>query len=144
MFTRDQVITEARKLVGTPWRHHGRTPGLNGGLDCVGTLTSVADAISYPYKDEARGYARTPDGELLVRMMSEHLDYVPVKDRLPGDFGVMWFDRGSKQPQHVVIFTPGDMIVHAYEHTRFVVEVPFDRLWQRRLTHVFRLRGIGE
>lgn len=144
MTTRAEVVQAARALIDTPWHHHGRKPGKAGGVDCAGVAACIADAVGYPYKDDVLGYARLPVGNSLVDFMGQYLDCVPTNERKPGDFGVMWFDRASRAPQHIVVFVSPTRIVHAYGHVGKVVESEFDKLWQRRLTHVFRLRGIQE
>lgn len=132
------VIAEARSFVGTRWEHTARLKGV--AVDCVGLITGVADAMGYPYQDFT-SYGVVPNGQLVPRL-SRFLD--PAAGPKPGQIGVFWFDRGSRMPQHVGIFSDhcGLGLIHTYMDVGRVVEHAFDDRWRRRLCHVFEYRGL--
>jgi cell wall-associated NlpC family hydrolase len=119
--TRADLITEARRWVGTPWVHQGRTAR---GLDCVGLLVVCAQALGIPVEDKA-DYGREPVGQSLMSHLSSYLTPAPRNEILPGRVGVF---TESRFPCHVGVFSEvsGNLyLIHAYARRRKVVEEPF-------------------
>ena len=147
MTTRAAVIAEARRWIGTRWRHQGRTAG---GLDCVGLLIVVArslNLIDQSALDEAdrvaSGYSRYPRGDALRRTLLQHLQ--PVEISRPADILLFRIDA---EPQHLAIAaehpTGGMSIIHAYAPAPHrVIETILDDTWRRRLVAVFALPGVS-
>lgn len=146
-YTPAQVEAAARRLVGTPWLHCGRTPGPGGGLDCVGVLVALARDIGYPCKDHG-AYARTPAGESLLNALNACLDPLDVRCMGPGDIVVFWMDPRTRQAQHVAVLVAspcGLGMVHTWDRGRQddrVVEVHLNQTWRRRVCAAYRLRGM--
>jgi len=94
--TRSELVDQARKYVGIPWLHQGRSVA---GVDCIGVLLGVSDAFDVYYED-MQGYARTPEGHVFLRQL---LKFFPISRSAPqaGSIGV--FRQGSF-PCHVGIF----------------------------------------
>lgn len=155
MIDRHAVIATARSYVGTPIHHCGRKKEV--GVDCAGLAAGVFRELGYPHRD-VRNYAQIPDKNMLIDLCRECMDEVPRGEHLPGDIGLFWWDRVSREPRHLGILCDGTM-VHATNlagrqglHRRkgvsvndlgCVQEVEFGQSWERRLIHTFRLRGIG-
>lgn len=78
-----RIENESRHLCGTPWRHQGRTPGGEGGTDCIGALL-VAGRRAGAYVRDFRAYRKTPSPRELLTMIAQVLDPVAcAKDDCP-------------------------------------------------------------
>ncbi|MCY1550944.1 putative phage cell wall peptidase, NlpC/P60 family [compost metagenome] len=132
------IITTARSMLRSPFKHQGRVPGL--GLDCAGLLVCTCQALGLPIED-VQGYGRNPFNGLLEQAIRRQpfLREVPKAELQPGDVLLMRF---SQAPQHIAIATEHGMI-HAYEHSGAVVEHRLAEVWRARITHVFRFEGIA-
>lgn len=151
--TAADIVTAARKYLGTPLRHQGRFRA----LDCVGLVLAVADELALtdihgkPIKraDYVNYSAQPVDGavqdeiayRLIVSAVSPDLEALAASLQ-PGDVVTL---RVPLIPCHVGIVStitgrPG--LIHAYSTARKVVEHRFDATWLRRVAGVFRFPGI--
>lgn len=140
---REDIIREARTLLGVPYRHQGRDPAI--GIDCVGEVLVVAHRLGYATNFHFTAYERDPDPELFVGLMREHLEEIAITDLRPADVPCVRFPR-RKEPQHVGILVPGTfelMMIHSLHNKTInrVVEEPY-RKWQEHTMHAFRFRGV--
>jgi cell wall-associated NlpC family hydrolase len=132
MTTRQQIVDESRKWIGTRWIHQGRS---RAGVDCVGLVVRVAHALNLSTFDTA-DYSRQPDPVRMRALLAEHME--PVANPHIGDVLLMKFEI---EPQHVAIVT--DLgIIHAYAQVRRVVEHRLDSVWQSRVVGTYQFRGI--
>lgn len=132
------VIDAARQMVGTPFRHQGRIPGV--ALDCAGLVVAVARQLGLdPQTPE--DYGRTPANGLLEATLDGEpcLQRIYPVDRQPGDILLMRF---SREPQHVAILA-SDTIIHSYSAVGRVVEHRIDAQWESRIVRVYRFRGVA-
>lgn len=111
---RDDIVSIARELVGTPFLHQGRVAGKHGGTDCVGVLVLIARRLELCAPDfDVTGYNRAPDGSLL-ELLSRYL--IPI-DYADAGFGDVVAFVVEKQPQHVGVIVPyahgGQALIHA-------------------------------
>lgn len=138
------MLAEARKLLGTPWRHQGRT---TRGIDCLGfvwfTLARTVLRLHgldlpLPRSD----YGRTPhNGKLregLILWLGE-----PVGEPQPCD--IVTLKRAGEEAHHVAIVTPhphhGLGLIHADNGAAGgprVVEHGWDEQWDRCFVEAFR------
>ncbi len=122
----EEIITEARSWLETPFHHQGRVRGV--GVDCIGLIVEVARALKLPSASgglvadyDERDYPREPDGERLQMMLGRHFiqdereksnegnNFPPRRSqrfRLPHEGGVtndvrIGLFRMRHQPQHV-------------------------------------------
>jgi len=131
------IVTEARRHLGTKFVHQGRVPGL--ALDCAGLVVVVAKACGVEIMD-AKGYGRNPNGALEAVIAAQScVDLVPVADRQPGDVLTMRFGR---EMQHLAIFA-GDTIIHSYEAAGKVCEHTLDAMWAKRIVSAYRFKGLA-
>lgn len=130
------IVEAARSMLGTPFAHQGRAPGV--GLDCIGLIVCSARACGIPVRDRT-DYGRVPDGRTLVVELTAQMDPVEPEDALPGDILVFWVRPRSRHPQHVAIKTDAGM-VHTYESAGRVCEHAITPKWARRLCGAFRPR----
>lgn len=123
--TRDQIVSAARMLIGTPYLHQGRVPGPQGGTDCIGVPVMVAWMRKIkPLSWDVTGYRRLPDGYSLMRRLREEMGAeVGIDQMQPGDVAV--FDWG-RFPHHVGILGDyhlgGLSLIHADNVSLRVIE----------------------
>lgn len=135
---RSTLITFARRHLNTKWRHQGREVGK--GLDCVGLLYAVATDAGIVTED-IRNYNKRPGSSRLIEQLLRYCDEVPVDaPRLPGD--ILMVSVFGEDPQHVMLWTGQDTVIHASAAHRKVVEHRIDDETRRGLCKVFRLRGL--
>ena len=146
MTTRADVCTEARRWVGTPFAHQGRTRGL--GCDCRGLVGGVAVALGLVGADwwdqfdlHFGGYPEQPPAGLMAKACDTFMQRTAVPE--PGDVVVLAF---HLDPQHMGIITPyphgGLAIVHAL-HVRGVREHRLAHTLAAKITQAYRLPGVA-
>jgi cell wall-associated NlpC family hydrolase len=131
----EALVAEARRWLGTPFRHQGRV--LGEGVDCVGLILEPARALGLTaYRPGA--YARHPDAGTLRRELARHLPAVAKAAMRPGDVLVL---AAPLSPCHLALVTdlggrPG--MIHASGPIGRVVEHRIDATWDARVRGVFR------
>jgi len=133
-----EFASAARTMLGTPFHHQGRVPGI--GLDCAGLAVCAAAQCGHTISDRS-GYGRIPAHNLFAQCIAEQCDPIALPDVRPGDLLSFAF---RLEPQHVAIVTAIDpvMLIHALKDAKRVVENSLDATWQGRLRGVWRLRGM--
>ena len=120
MNLRSRVLVEARRWIGTPYRHQGSC--LGAGCDCLG-LAYTPD------------WAERHGGESLLEAAQRHLVEIDIRNVKPGD--VLLFRPELKGPaKHCAIVSGPTGIIHAY-WGRSVAETALSHWWQRRLVAAF-------
>ena len=144
MISRDQIIAEARKWLGTPFRHQGRIRGR--GVDCVGLLLCVMRDLGIAdWLTEFVTYPRQPMTDRVLEVCRARMIEIPLFEPMqPGDILVF---RVPTVACHTAIVTelhgkPG--IVHAYSPAGKVVEHCIDEKWRRRVAGCFLAPGVSE
>lgn len=138
------MIAQARQWLGVPFHHQGRS---TAGLDCLGLLMVVADAIGLRFEGKRASeldiprYGARPEVAVLIARLEAHLQPVAVSAARPGDI-VLLKVQGS--PQHLAILSDypvvGEMgMIHAYAPARAVVEHRYDEVWRRETYAVYRI-----
>lgn len=130
--TGDDLVRAARRYIGVPFRHQGRSVL---GLDCIGLVVCAARDIGLTLRDRT-DYPRDPNGELPAELAAQT---EPADSVRPGDLALMAF---AGQPTHVAILA-GDTLIHGYASVGRVVEHRIDARWRSRIVSVHRLRGIA-
>jgi cell wall-associated NlpC family hydrolase len=140
----ETIIKAARGLVGTPFHHQGRLPGV--GLDCVGVVVLVARACGLEVVDPAN-YGRKPTLDLCLEYMIQN-PVDQVDDAEIGDILLFSVDVSARRwlPPHfaidlgeTMVHCPGDLGGERGPRAR-VAEVTLDRRWLDRLHSRWRLR----
>jgi cell wall-associated NlpC family hydrolase len=128
---RTAMVAYARSLVGTPFRHRGRSVR---GVDCIGLVVLALRQVGVTTADE-RLYGRTPEpeGAKLRQTLVDHFGQ-PIPELQPGAIVTMqWHGR----PNHVGIVgeTPyGELsLIHADSKMGAVVEHRLADPWPRRI-----------
>jgi len=128
---RSEIQAYARSLIGTPYQHQGRVPGV--GLDCSGLVVAVANHFGIGVSDYT-GYNNRPDGMLAKRVGES---FIRVRcDRCAPQVGDVLCFVGKRYPQHLAIRTDVGM-VHALADSLVVNETSLDERWTSRLLCVF-------
>lgn len=136
------VVAAARALLGTPFHHQGREPGV--GLDCAGVPIVVARALGLvPPGFDVEPYPATPDGVSLRAYCDAHLQRWAWEE--PG--GVVLVSWRDGPPQHLGIVAEhpagGLSIIHADgARQKQVIETRLE--WGRYMRRVacYRFRGV--
>lgn len=137
--TRAEIQAALRPLVGTPFHHQGRQPGV--GLDCIGVVVAVGRAVGMPIKDRT-DYGGQPVSGLLQRELDAQWVRLPgIKHARPGDILLMRF---AREPQHVAVLTDRRTIIHCYEHIGYCCEHRLAGVWQARIVRAYTWPGIEE
>jgi cell wall-associated NlpC family hydrolase len=137
MTTSAEFAASVLQLVGTPWHHQGRLPGV--GLDCVGVVVAAARTCGIDVED-VRDYTLPADPTLFVAMLQANC----VRDNEPTlAAGRLVVFRIGQHPQHLAVLVDGDRMVHGLDRKRraVVIEAMTDA-WRYRVHSTWRLRGV--
>ncbi len=113
----NSIVTEARALLGVPFRLHGRDP--NRGLDCAGMLLTVLHRAGYITALDCETFARTPDTPTAVAFLKSRARTLPVTSIEQGDviLGIGTDDRAAvgiisqTSPRKLIHVTVSDGVV---------------------------------
>lgn len=136
MILASDVVAEARKHTGRPFRHQGRNPST--GLDCVGLAVRVLSDLGVDVVDST-SYEREPNPEMMAAAIEPYLSAINLTEASQGC--ILWI-RFFKEPMHIAIVTDIGMI-HAYGTIGRVVEHGIDKKWQRRIYKAYRINGVN-
>lgn len=135
MITGIDIVFEARKHIGVPFRHQGRNP--RTGLDCIGLAVRVLSDLGIPISD-ITSYERDPNPTMMGQAIEPYLSAVDPHEITPGC--ILWM-RFLKEPMHIAIVTDMGMI-HAYGTIGRVVEHSIDSKWKKRIHRAYRINGV--
>jgi hypothetical protein len=139
--TRNQIIEVARSWLGTKWVHQGRS---RAGVDCVGLLIAVGDALGVHYEDKL-GYGRHALSHDFMHHLHRFVVRAPFDAYRPGLIGVF---AEKVFPCHVGIFAEKQghlTLISSRADRRAVVEEYYtdnDRIL--RLVEVLALPGMED
>lgn len=135
---RGRIVETARRFVGTPFLHQGRTPGR--GLDCLGVMVAVGRALDL-FDYDVAGYPRQPttDLPLAPHIAAAGFTPLPLAEAQAGDALLM---RIIRQPQHVALLTDVGLL-HAWLQAGAVVEHGLDPWWRRRIIAAYAFPGVN-
>jgi NlpC/P60 family putative phage cell wall peptidase len=135
--TAERVVAEARRWIGTPYRHQASLKGV--GCDCLGLVAGVWRALYGNLPEAPPPYA--PDwaeagvGEPLADAAHRHLVPVSGGEITAGQVLIFRW-RDGVAAKHLAIATGSDRMIHAHDGA-CVAEVPIARQWRRRIAYRF-------
>ena len=139
---RRDIIAEARKWLGAPYRHQGRG---RRGIDCVGLLVEVAKGVGHPVVAPT-AYSNQPQGWQLLVPCDEQLWKPARQTPRPGDLAVFW-GWNQAEPQHFAFV--GEIagrltMIHSFSKFDKVVEHGWNRFWDHKFHCLYVLPGTEE
>jgi len=131
------VITQARKYVGTPFLHQGRT---DKGLDCVGLIARVAKDLNLSNYDFLQ-YNQIPNPILFMSILRSCPDWdrISIQEITVGDVLVL---KLSEYPCHLAFLATESRIIHALSLRGRVCEHRLSSDWRRKIRDCFRFKGV--
>jgi NlpC/P60 family putative phage cell wall peptidase len=142
--TREAIVSEARRWLGTPYRHQASL--IDVGADCLGLVRGVWRAVVGPEPERPPAY--TPDwadsrgDDRLLDAARRWLVEIPVGEARDGD--VLLFRMGLGAPaKHVAIVSGATTIIHAY-WGRSVCETRLVPWWRRRIAAAFSFPELND
>lgn len=135
---REHVLNEARRWIGTPYRHQGTRLGV--GCDCLGLVRGVWRSL-YGTEPEAPGpyspdWAEAGGTDEMTLAARRHFVELDPADARPGDV-VLFRWREGRPAKHCGILDEGGRVIHAYEGS-CVVSSPLTPGWARRVSSAHR------
>ncbi len=132
------IVMEARRWLGVPFQHQGRT---KFGVDCVGLVLCVRHALS-PWPEglaETRAYRR----RVSTPILKERAEFYGERVQTPAA-GVIALIQwpGNADPTHIAILT-GSTVIHSYERVGRVVECGYRDPWVKWTHSLYRLPGVA-
>lgn len=145
MTDREQIVAEARSLIGTPFQHQARLPGI--GIDCAGVVIVVARRLGMVPDDfDVGNYPREADGVSMLGWCRQHMIQVKQAEMQVGDVVAVIVD---KLPQHLGVMGDyrhgGFSIIHAAAFAKPKPRVIETRLMfsqGMRFAAAFRMPGV--
>ena len=142
--SRCDIVEEARRWIGTPYRHQASCPG--GGTDCLGLIRGVWRAVYGAEPEGVPAYSMDwsePQGEeRLWQAALRHLQPKPLTEEAAGDVLLFRMRRGAVAKHLGLVSAIGDhpAFIHAYSG-RGVVENTLSAPWRRRVVARFAFPG---
>lgn len=141
--TRAAVVAEARRWIGTPYRHQASL--IHVGCDCLGLVRGVWRALIGPEPEDAPPYspdwAEARGEETLARAARRHFAAVETNAFRAGDVLLFRF-RDFAPAKHLGIATSASHMVHAHGGA-CVAEAPIG-LWRRKIVGAFAFPGVDD
>jgi NlpC/P60 family putative phage cell wall peptidase len=131
------VVEEARKWIGTPYRHQGSTLGV--GCDCLGLIRGVWRAL-YGREPEAlkpysADWAEAGTGDALLEAAKRHFIERQLVEMAAGDL-ILFRWKPQHAAKHAAIVSGPQTFIHAYEG-HAVIETHLVPQWRKRIAGVF-------
>jgi NlpC/P60 family putative phage cell wall peptidase len=135
----EQIVTEARRWIGTPYRHQQSLKGV--GCDCLGLVRGVWRAITGRAEPMivpayASAWNDGSGAETMLDAFAAHLVAVPAGEAAPGDVLVFRW-RPHLPAKHCGVMSAPGRMVHAYQSAKLVAESR-TLAWEPRLAAAFR------
>lgn len=134
---RQRVLEEARRWIGTPYRHGSSTIGV--GCDCLGLVRGIWRHLygcePEPVGPYAADWAETGSGDPLLEAARRHLVALTPQQVQPGDLLVFRWREGVAA-KHLGILAEGNRFIHAYEGHAVCASALVPQ-WKRRIAGVF-------
>lgn len=132
--TSTALIAEARKWLGTPYRHQARGPHA---FDCVGLVIRVIEDLHLVPDTFVRNYGRLPRPELIAQARAL---CTQIETPEPGCLVLIRWPR-EPLPAHAALCT-GVNLIHSDRHHGRVVEHGYRKHWITWTDSLWRIPGV--
>ena len=141
-----EIVDEARKWIGTPFRHQGRLKNI--ACDCLGLIMGVAEELKLttiynkPFVDlDIYNYLPDADGLTLEKILDQNLN---IKfEKQPGFIVLMQFDN---TPNHLAILSNNEQhefgLIHANSTKMRVVEHHLSKNYAIKIKKIYELNNL--
>jgi cell wall-associated NlpC family hydrolase len=110
------------------------------GMDCVGMLYGVAAGVGL-HTVPVTNYRHAPGSAVLIPELERYCTEVEdLQDMRPGDILVV--TTGGEDPQHTMILTRDNTVIHASARHRKVVEHRLDDKTRNGIAYVYRFKDV--
>lgn len=140
MINRDDIVAEARRWIGTPYRHQASM--LGAGADCLGLIRGVWRSLLGEEPDTLPAYtpdwSETTGDEVLLRAAGQWLRPKPVCSNDIGDV-IVFRMRSTGVAKHLGLTAARNEMptfVHAYTG-HGVIETALSLPWRRKIAGRF-------
>ena len=141
VFTREDIVTAARKWLGTPYRHQASLRGV--GCDCLGLVRGLWRELvglePEPMRPYSPDWAEAGGGETLLELGDRYFERVASRAWRKGDVLVFRFYDGVPA-KHLAIATDERRMIHAHDGA-CVTEVAIGG-WRHRIARVYAFPGL--
>lgn len=132
----NEIVEEAKKLVGVPFKHQGRD---TRGIDCVGLPIYIARVLGIKAWNSV-AYPPRPNMALFEKLIRETGSRkVPLKERAHGDMLRML---SYRYPVHIGIYfvepNGKEYVIHAHQPSGAVLKTPLNEKEWRKVHSVWR------
>ena len=142
--TRADIVTAARRWIGTPYEHQASL--IHVGCDCLGLVRGVWREVIGQEPERAPAY--TPDwaeasgAETLLHAADRHFQFVALNEFREGDVLLFRF-REHLPAKHLGVATSSTHMIHAHAGAG-VTEVAIGGHWRKKLVAAFVFPGVAE
>lgn len=141
--TRDDIVTAARRWIGTPYHHQASLRGI--GCDCLGLLRGVWREVVGPEPAVVPAYrpdwAEAGTGETLMLAARAYLVPLAADDEAGAGDVLLFRWRQHLPAKHCGILTGSDSMIHAHDGAA-VAEIRLSGWWRRRIAGAFGFPGL--
>lgn len=134
---RDRVVRSARSLLGTPWQHKGRIPGVC--IDDIGFLAHVTSVALFEIPQYSTEYPKVFAGHYYQAEVTKGLVPKSFAQLTDGDVILFCVDV-PRIPCHIGLKTDKGLL-HVYKRYR-VVEHELSKFWVDRIDSIFSFKEI--
>lgn len=137
MMIAEEVLSEAERWLGTPYRHGASARGIS--CDCLGLVRGVWRAL-YGDEPEAPGvyapdWAEVSCGDPMLEAASRHMNRRDSPVPMPGDLVVFRW-RAGLASKHLGIMAHGNRFIHAYQGHSVMASALVPQ-WRNRIAGIF-------
>lgn len=121
----------ARKWLGTPFKHQGRSRGI--GVDCAGLAIGIARDHGIEVHD-VTGYTRLPRDDAMRQLIEQQcirIDAIEIG-------AILYMPHAGTLHLAIVTRLDPTYIIHAYQPVGRVIEHRLDGAWLRRVQRIYR------
>lgn len=132
-----EVLSEAERWIGTPYRHGASTLGVS--CDCLGLVRGVWRSL-YGCEPEAPGiyapdWAEVSTGDPMLEAASRHMIQRDSSVPMPGDLVVFRW-RAGVAAKHLGIMAQDNRFIHAYQGHSVMASALVPQ-WRNRIAEIF-------